>query len=117
MFSTCPLFVRVVVLTTDLAMTSDGMAQKWTRFQGPNGSGVSDAKTGKERWRQTETIRSSKKHKVNSFATSRPAVDAVRVYHVWQSTESSGLLAFTHDGARTWKFPLDAFSEGHGGGT
>ena len=28
----------------------------------------------------------------------------------------SALLAFTHDGAPAWKFALDAFSEGHGGG-
>lgn len=158
-------FACVSALTVVCAQAS---AQEWTRFRGPNGSGVSDAKTvpvkwtesainwkaklpgegisspvawgekvfvsaaeadkgrrhllcldaktGKERWRQTETFHAYKKHKVNSFATSTPAVDDERVYHVWQSTESSVLLAFTHDGAPAWKFPLDAFSEGHGGG-
>lgn len=143
-------------------------AQEWTRFRGPNGSGISDAKTipvkwsdtdirwnvtlpgegisspvvwgekvfvtsaepeigkrhliclrttdGQEAWRHTESFRPYKKHKVNSFATSTPTVDAERVYHVWQSAESSALLAFTHDGAPAWKFDLEPFSEGHGGG-
>jgi outer membrane protein assembly factor BamB len=143
-------------------------AQEWSRFRGPNGSGLSEAKTipvkwtdndirwkvklpgegisspvvwgeklfvtaaepdigqrhliclsatgGKELWRQTEAFRVYKKHKVNSFATCTPAVDAERVYTVWQSAELSALLAFSHDGKPVWKFELDPFSEGHGGG-
>lgn len=165
MVSTWIRFVGVAALAMACAQAA---AQEWTRFRGPNGSGVSDAKTvpvkwteseinwkaklpgegisspvvwgekvfvsaaeadkgrrhllcldaktGKERWRQTETFQTYKKHKVNSYATSTPAVDAERVYHVWQSKESSVLLAFTHDGAPAWKFELDPFSEGHGGG-
>lgn len=157
-------FWAVTVLTAMQSAT----AQEWTRFRGPNGSGISDAKTvpvkwsdsdinwkaklpgegisspvvwgdkvfvsaaepvqgrrhllcldaktGRERWRQTESFRAYKKHKVNSFATSTPTVDDQRVYHVWQSAEGSVLLAFTHDGAPAWKYALDAFSEGHGGG-
>ncbi len=161
-------FTRVVALAAVSIVCTHGAAQEWTRFRGPNGSGVSDAKTvpvkwtdseinwkaklpgggisspvvwgekvfvsaaevdkgrrhllcldaktGKECWRQTETFQAYKKHKVNSFATSTPAVDEARAYHVWQSAEGSALLAFTHDGAPAWKFQLDAFSEGHGGG-
>jgi outer membrane protein assembly factor BamB len=149
-------------------VASGAAAQEWTRFRGPNGSGLSDAKTipvrwtdsdirwtaklpgegisspviwdervfvtsaepdsgkrhliclrtsdGQELWRQSEAFRPYKKHAVNTFATSTPAVDAARVYQVWQSAESSALLAFTHDGAPAWKFELDSFSEGHGGG-
>ncbi|MBC7818751.1 MAG: PQQ-binding-like beta-propeller repeat protein [Planctomycetaceae bacterium] len=158
-------FCAVAVVSTVL---SSATAQEWTRFRGPNGSGVSDAKTipvkwadsdinwkaklpgegisspvvwkdnifvsaaeadqgrrhllcldaktGQELWRQTEAFRVYKKHKVNSFATSTPAVDDQRVYHVWQSAEGSVLLAFTHDGTPAWRFALDGFSEGHGGG-
>ena len=153
----------VVGFLVDLAL-----AEEWSRFRGPNGSGVSDVKSipvkwtdsdirwktklpgegisspvvwgervfvtsaepdlgkrhliclsaadGKERWRQSESFRTYKKHKVNSFATGTPAVDAERVYQVWQSTEASALLAFSHNGASAWKFDLDPFSEGHGGG-
>jgi outer membrane protein assembly factor BamB len=149
-------------------VSSVATAQEWTRFRGPNGSGVSAAKSipvtwtdddfrwkaklpgegisspvvwgeklfvtsaepdlgkrhliclhtndGTERWRQTESFQPYKKHKVNTFATSTPAVDAERVYQVWQSDESSALLAFSHDGAPAWRFALDPFSEGHGGG-
>lgn len=161
-------WIRLAFVTALTVVCAQASAQEWTRFRGPNGSGVSDAKTvpvkwteseinwkaklpgegisspvvwgekvfvsaaeadkgrrhllcldaktGKENWRQTEAFRTYKKHKVNSFATSTPAVDAERVYHVWQSTEASVLLAFTHDGAPAWKFELDPFSEGHGGG-
>jgi outer membrane protein assembly factor BamB len=143
-------------------------AEKWDRFRGPNGSGVSEVKSipaqwsesdvrwkvklpgegisspvawgerifvtaaepesgqrhlvcldtrdGRELWRQSESFRVYKKHLVNTFATSTPAVDAERVYQVWQSPDSSALLAFTHEGTPSWKFELDGFSEGHGGG-
>jgi outer membrane protein assembly factor BamB len=149
-------------------LASGAAADEWTRFRGPNGSGVSDAKTipvawtdsdyrwqatlpgegisspvvwgdkvfvtsaepdvgqrhliclragdGQELWRQSESFRVYKKHTVNTYATSTPAVDGERVYQVWQSSESSCLLAFTHEGAPAWKFELDPFSEGHGGG-
>lgn len=162
------MWMRFVVVAVLVLAGGRATGQEWTRFRGPNGSGISDAKTipvqwtaselnwkaklpgegisspvgwgekvfasaaetekgqrhllcldaktGKELWRQTEAFRTYKKHKVNSFATSTPAVDAERVYHVWQSAESSALLAFTHDGVPAWKFELDPFSEGHGGG-
>jgi outer membrane protein assembly factor BamB len=151
-----------------LLMAATASAQEWPRFRGPNGDGISDAKTvpvewtetdirwraalpgegisspvvwgerlfvtsaepdlgrrhliclratdGDELWRQSATFSPYKKHTVNTFATSTPAVDAERVYQVWQSAESSVLLAFTHDGSPAWEFALDAFSEGHGGG-
>jgi outer membrane protein assembly factor BamB len=76
---------------------------------------LSDA-DGQELWRQSQSFQVYKKHTVNTFATSTPAVDAERVYQVWQSSEASALLAFTHDGKPAWKFDLDPFSEGHGGG-
>jgi outer membrane protein assembly factor BamB len=151
-----------------LSWLAAASAQEWTRFRGPNGSGLSDAKTipvkwtdsdcrwkaklpgegisspvvwgeklfitsaeadagqrhlvclstvdGQELWRQSESFSPYKKHLVNTFATSTPAVDEERVYQVWQSAESSAMLAYTHDGALVWKHELDAFSEGHGGG-
>ena len=149
-------------------LTGTALAHEWPRFRGPNGSGLSDAKTipvkwtdsdirwkaklpgegisspvvwgerlfvtsaepdlgqrhliclqtqdGKELWRQSESFQPYNKHRVNTFATSTPAVDAERVYQVWQSPQSSTMLAFTHDGTPAWRFELDPFSEGHGGG-
>src|SRR5687767_9788389 len=119
----------VIVLSSISQVTG---AEEWTRFRGPNGSGVSDAKTipvkwsesdirwqtqlpgegisspviwgervfvtsaepdlgkrhlmclhtadGRELWRQTEPFDRYKKHTVNTFATSTPAVDEQRVY-------------------------------------
>jgi outer membrane protein assembly factor BamB len=75
-----------------------------------------DATSGKELWRRSQKFEVYKKHKINSYATSTPAVDEERVYHVWQSRDESVLLAFAHDGTPAWTFPLDPFSEGHGGG-
>lgn len=159
----------LVLLTLLLGSVRSAAAdEEWSRFRGPNGSGVSDAKTipvkwtdsdirwraklpgegisspiawgerlfitsaepeagqrhllclstrdGKELWRQSESFHVYKKHAVNAFATSTPAADEERVYQVWQSADSSALVAYTHEGAPAWRFELDPFSEGHGGG-
>jgi hypothetical protein len=57
-----------------------------------------------------------KKHLHNSYATSTPAVDANRVYHVWQQKASSQLVAYDHAGKPLWTCELGPYGSGHGGG-
>lgn len=142
-------------------------AQEWTRFRGPNGSGISTAKTvpvtwneedynwqidlpgqghsspvlwgeklfltsadveagerylicidansGKTLWQHGYSFAKHKKHKNNSFASSTPAVDAKHVYMLWQSRETSSLVAVDHDGKDAWTYDLGPFQGGHGG--
>jgi outer membrane protein assembly factor BamB len=156
-------WIACLLLCSSLDRTT---AQEWTRFRGPNGSGVSDAKTvpaswtesdynwrldlpgeghsspvlwgerlfltsaeagqrwvlcidaaaGKELWRKGYPFAAYKKHNMNSFATSTPAVDAERVYVLWQSREASALAALDHAGNELWSFDVGPFKGGHGGG-
>jgi len=144
-----------------------GAGPQWSRFRGPNGSGVSQAKTiplrwtpddynwklelpgaghsspvlwderlwltsadpetgqrwllcfdaiaGKELWRKGFAFEKHKKHNNNSFASSTPAVDAERVYVLWQSKAASSLVALDHQGKELWTFDVGPFLGGHGG--
>lgn len=71
---------------------------------------------GKLIWQNASPFPKEKKHLQNSYATNTPAVDAKRVYHLWQSKTDSQLLAFDHDGKLLWTSPLGAYKSGHGGG-
>jgi outer membrane protein assembly factor BamB len=71
---------------------------------------------GKELWRRGVSYPKEKKHLHNSYATSTPAVDAERVYHVWQQKASSQLVAFDHSGKPLWTCELGPYGSGHGGG-
>lgn len=145
----------------------DDSGVQWSRFRGPNGTGVSDARTvpvrwtaddynwklalpgvghsspvlwnerlwltsadpdtgqrwllcfdavaGKELWRKGFPFEKHKKHNNNSFASSTPAVDAERVYVLWQSKTASSLIALDHEGNETWTFDVGPFLGGHGG--
>ncbi|MDP7275146.1 MAG: PQQ-binding-like beta-propeller repeat protein [Planctomycetaceae bacterium] len=150
-------------------VTATAHAQEWTRFRGPNGTGISDTKgipaqwtstdyrwkatlpgtglsspvawgnrvfvtaadtttgrrsvtclaldTGKLLWSRDESFSAYKKHRQNSFASGTPAVDARRVYAIWQSRAGSSLVSYTHDGTPAWKVPLGSFKGGHGPAT
>jgi outer membrane protein assembly factor BamB len=142
-------------------------AQEWTRFRGPNGTGISHAKTvptkisdtdlnwkielpgpghsspvlwgeklfitsagenggffalcysakdGTLLWSHEFPLRPFSKHKFNSFASSTPAVDAERVYMVWNEPERFMLVALTHDGKQVWQRDLGPFVSQHGSG-
>jgi outer membrane protein assembly factor BamB len=149
-------------------LTSKDYAQEWTRFRGPNGTGISHAKTvpakfsdadlnwkvelpgtghsspvlwgdklfitstgdqsggisvfcleantGKTLWRRDFTLTPFAKHKFNSFASSTPALDAERVYVVWNEPEHLMLTALTHDGKDAWQRDFGAFVSQHGCG-
>ena len=160
---------RALVVTFLIAVCSISTAQDWTRFRGPNGSGISQAKTvpvkwtaddynwrvelpgeghsspviwgdrlfitsaeagqgsrwlicldtadGSEHWRMPFPFSKYKKHRVNTFATNTPAVDADAVYVLWQAAEGSALYAVDHRGQQKWKYDLGKFKGGHGTGT
>ncbi len=156
----------LLLIAACLSVHSDLHAQEWTRFRGPNGSGVSTTRgipstwkadshlfqaklpgvglsspvawgdrifvtsadieggrryllclslaDGKEIWKRDEPFASYRKNRQNTFASATPAVDAKRVYTVWQSQADSALLAYRHDGTPSWRVPLGGFKGGHG---
>src|SRR6266404_5295302 len=145
-----------------------GMAQEWTRFRGPNGTGISPAKTiptritdadinwkielpgtghsspvlwgerlfltatgdksgglsvlcfnardGRQLWRRDFSLTPFSHHKFNSFASSTPAVDAERVYVVWNEPDHYMLTALDHDGKDVWQRDFGPFVSQHGSG-
>lgn len=146
----------------------DVLAQEWSRFRGPNGSGVSsattvptrwteedynwrvdlpgvghsspvlwgqklfvtwgdedngsrvvacyDASSGEQKWTRTFPATTHRKHKLNSFASPTPVVDADQVYIAWGTPDEIVLLALTHDGQSVWRRNLGKFRAGHGFG-
>src|SRR5438105_4910788 len=151
-----------------LAMSRDSVAQEWTRFRGPNGSGISYAKTiptkissadinwkielpgsghsspvlwgdrifltstgdksggisalcldandGRLLWRKDFSLTPFARHQFNSFASSTPAVDAERVYFVWNEPDHYMLTALDHDGKQVWQRDFGPFVSQHGCG-
>jgi outer membrane protein assembly factor BamB len=71
---------------------------------------------GKLLWSQGHPYAKEKKHARNTYATSTPAVDMARVYTLWQSRESSQLLAYDHAGQEVWRVDLGPYQSNHGGG-
>ena len=57
-----------------------------------------DADTGEERWQRTFEFEPHDQHKLNSSASSTPAVDADGVYVLWTSGGKLLALALDHDG-------------------
>ncbi len=145
------------------------LGQEWTRFRGPNGSGLSTAKTipttwaekdfnwrvalpgeghsspvvwgdkifvtsaegakgtmfalcvsaadGRVLWQNAFPFTAFRKHDLNSFASSSPAVDEHRVYFCLTTPEHCRLLAFSHEGQKMWDTDIGPFSAQHGAGT
>src|SRR5262245_40206875 len=151
-----------------LACPLKSQAQEWTRFRGPNGTGVSNTKTiptkisagdinwkaelpgsghsspvlwgerifltstgdksggitvlclraedGHQLWRRDFTLTPFSRHKFNSFASSTPAVDAERLYVVWNEPEHYILAALDHSGKTIWQRDFGPFVSQHGCG-
>lgn len=157
--------VAAVVLAAVLECWAQ--SQEWTRFRGPNGSGVSevhfpatwtdrdylwkatlpgeghsspvawrgrlflvsgdeqdgtryvvclDAETGLQLWVREYASQLHRKHSLNSFASSTPAVDAQSVYVCWATPSEYVVLALDHDGRERWRVDLGPFKAGHGFG-
>src|SRR5437764_1271925 len=142
--------------------------QEWARFRGPNGTGISQAKTvpakiteadinwkvelpgsghsspvlwgsrifltstgdkaggisvlclaaedGHLIWRRNFSLNPFARHEFNSFASSTPALDADRVYVVWNEPEHYMLAAMDHSGAVLWQRDFGPFVSQHGCG-
>ena len=140
--------LMVASLLSILTCLSCSFAQEWTRFRGPNGSGISSAKTvpvrwtendynwkvklpglghsspvvwgakifltcgdeatgkrmivclrssdGKELWRHAIDGPQHRKHKLNSFASSTPALDENHVYVCFGMPEHPTELLIRH---------------------
>lgn len=141
-------------------------AQEWTRFRGPNGTGISESKAipviwtekdfrwrvslpgeshsnpviwgdriflesaqgagtermllclrkedGKELWSKKYPMSANTKHKLNSFASSTPAVDKDRVYASFADAEKFLVKAWDHSGKELWTANLGPFKSQHG---
>ncbi len=56
-------------------------------------------------------------HKLSSYASSTPCVDAQHVYCAWGSPASLVVKAFSHDGEEVWSRDLGRYETQHGFGT
>ena len=144
------------------------VCQEWTRFRGPNGSGIATARSipttwtdsdynwtvklpgkghsspvvyiykwfvtagdeesgerrlvcvhvedGRTLWSRSFQSAAHRKHQLNSFATSTPAVDESRIYLTWATPEEHIVLALDPSGRDLWRRDLGPFKSGHGYG-
>jgi len=75
-----------------------------------------NAKDGAKLWQHDFALTPFARHKFNSFASSTPAVDAERVYVLWNEPEHYMLTALDHTGKEVWQRDLGAFVSQHGCG-
>ena len=73
-----------------------------------------DADSGEERWSRVCDFDPHEQHKLNSFASSTPAVDEEAVYILWTSGERLIARAMRHDGEQLWRRDLGGFYSNHG---
>ncbi len=75
-----------------------------------------DAASGDEVWSRSFPAGQHGKHKLNSFASPTPVLDAERVYIAWGTPEEIVVLALSHEGEEQWRTDLGPFQSGHGFG-
>jgi outer membrane protein assembly factor BamB len=75
-----------------------------------------DAVTGRQLWVRQYASQPHRKHSLNSFASSTPAVDAQGVYVCWATPSEYVVLALDHAGQQRWRVDLGPFKAGHGFG-
>jgi outer membrane protein assembly factor BamB len=149
-------------------LTAPAGAQEWTRFRGPNGTGISTAKDipvswterdfrwrvplageghaqpvfwgdkifvpsarnqgrerllqclnradGAELWSRAVPLSTHNKHRLNSYASSTPAVDADRVVACFVDPAKFLVKAWDHAGRELWSVDLGPFVSQHGHG-
>lgn len=76
-----------------------------------------DLKSGDELWQRRFPGGAHPMHRVNTFATSTPAVDADQIYIAWKAGDKVKLAALTHDGHDVWEHETGHLAEPHGFGT
>ncbi|UCC99047.1 MAG: PQQ-binding-like beta-propeller repeat protein [Phycisphaerales bacterium] len=162
-------FLASVLTALALLPISIAQAQEWTRFRGPNGQGISEAKTipgkwaesdynwkvelpggghsspvlwgdrlfvtcgdqkaghamllalsvsdGAVLWQKEYTLTAYRMSKLNSYATTTPALDSERVYVLWTTPEETILAALDHEGTEIWKRTFEGVRCQHGAGS
>ncbi|MEE2685566.1 MAG: PQQ-binding-like beta-propeller repeat protein [Planctomycetota bacterium] len=75
-----------------------------------------DADKGTTLWQRSFRDEAHGKHKLNSFASTTPAVDKDGIYLGWGTPTGVTIMALGHDGESRWKADLGAFKSGHGFG-
>jgi outer membrane protein assembly factor BamB len=71
---------------------------------------------GKMLWKKTYDFSKYPHHKLNSSASSTPAVDKTGVYITWCSPDGLALYAVDHNGKDLWTRDLGKWDGQHGGG-
>ena len=74
------------------------------------------AQDGRLLWRRDFSLAPFTRHPHNSYAASTPAVDAQRVYVVWNEPQHYLLTALDHDGKTAWQRDFGPFVSQHGCG-
>jgi len=75
-----------------------------------------DLGSGRQLWRRELESVAHKRHKMNGYATSTPAVDAHGVYVLWGQPNMILAIAYSHDGEEMWSKNLGSYKSGHGYG-
>ena len=75
-----------------------------------------DAGSGATRWTKRYTAAHHGKHKLNSFASPTPVVDAQRLIVCWGTPEAIEVVALDHNGNEQWRADLGPFKASHGFG-
>jgi outer membrane protein assembly factor BamB len=161
--------LQVIFAALAVFYVSVSHGQEWTRFRGPNGQGISEAKTipakwtekdynwkielpggghsspviwgnklfitsgdqqaghtillalntsdGSVLWQKEYALSKYRPNKLNSFATSTPAVDADKVYVLMTSPKETILAALNHEGKEIWKRTFEGVQCQHGAGS
>ncbi|HMO84452.1 MAG TPA: PQQ-binding-like beta-propeller repeat protein, partial [Lacipirellulaceae bacterium] len=75
-----------------------------------------DLATGRELWQRRLPGGPHAMHRVNSYATSTPAVDDRHLYVAWKAGDAVLLAALTHEGRDVWQRQTGRLDETHGFG-
>jgi outer membrane protein assembly factor BamB len=75
------------------------------------------ASDGEVLWQKESTQTTYRMNRLNSYATTTPAVDADHVYVLWATTEETILAAFDHEGTEVWTRTLEGVHCQHGPGS
>jgi outer membrane protein assembly factor BamB len=76
-----------------------------------------NADDGKTLWSRSVPGNRAHTHKLNTFASSTPAIDGERVYALFWDGTDMGLYAYDLDGKLVWSRDLGPFKSQHGPGT
>ncbi len=76
-----------------------------------------DARSGEVVWERRFAADAYRKHRLNSYATSTPALDAKRIYVTWGGPKGSTVVALEREtGYDVWRYEMGPFVAMHGFG-